>query len=132
MYKAGRSEARAYLMLASLRKQQNAPAAARDFVERALPFYRQGSYRKEMALAYTMLAHAYDQSGSYDSAIKTFKDLLELAQQVGDQQQVALSHEGIGVALNHQQNILKRSDTFGDSTSWRPSLETRPLRDMPR
>ncbi len=99
-----RNEARALLSMASLRTRQGKPDDARLFFDRAVPFYQQGGYRKEISQARTILGDAYDQQGNYDEALKAFKELLRVAEQVGDSQQIALSHERLGLVLNHQQN----------------------------
>src|SRR2546423_263815 len=94
-------KARAFLALASLRKQQDDPDAARDYAQYALVFYQQGSYGKQTFLAWTVLGYAYDEGGDYQSAQKTFEQLLAAAQQVGDSRSVAFAHEGLGyVFLN--------------------------------
>ncbi|MFN2491705.1 MAG: tetratricopeptide repeat protein [Pyrinomonadaceae bacterium] len=103
-YKGKRNEARALLSLASLRTHQSNPSEAAKLVELALPFFQQGGYRKETSQAYAILGHAYDQLGKYEAALQAFGDQLKLAHIVGDPQQIALSHEGMGVVLNHQQN----------------------------
>lgn len=111
-YKANRNQARANLMMASLRNHQNDPEGTREFVEKALPFYQQGGYRKELSSALSMLGHAYDQEGKYNLAVLTFRQQLELAKQVDDQLQVAHSYEGMGVVYNHQQNYPKALEQF--------------------
>jgi serine/threonine protein kinase/tetratricopeptide (TPR) repeat protein len=111
-YKANRNQARANLMMASLRNHQNDPEGTREFVEKALPFYQQGGYRKELSTALSILGHAYDQAGLYNLAILTFQQQLELAKQVDDQLQVAQSTEGLGVVYNHQQNYPKALEQF--------------------
>jgi tetratricopeptide (TPR) repeat protein len=111
-YKANRNQARANLMMASLQNHQNNPEASRAFVEKALPFYQQGGYRKELSSAFSILAHAYDQTGKYNQAILTFQQQLDLAKQVDDQLQMAQCYEGMGVVYNHQQNYPKALDQF--------------------
>jgi serine/threonine protein kinase/tetratricopeptide (TPR) repeat protein len=111
-YKANRNLARANLMMASLRNHQNNPEGTSEFVEKALPFYEQGGYRKELSTALSILGHAYDQAGKYNLAILTFQQQLDLAKQVDDQLQVAQSTEGLGVVYNHQQNYPKALELF--------------------
>ena len=103
-YKLKNNEARALLSLGSLRTRQTKPLEAKTFVERALDFYQRGEYRKETSQAYALLGYVHDQLGEYDAAINAFGEQLKIAEEVGDPQQVALSHEGMGVALNHRQN----------------------------
>ncbi len=111
-YKGKRNEARALLSLASLRTHQSKPDEATQLVDRALDFYQRGGYRKETSQAYSILGHAYDQLGKYEEAVKAFEEVLKLAEQVGDPQQIASSHEGLGVVLNHQQNYPAALDHF--------------------
>ena len=111
-YKANRNLARANLMMASLRNHQNDPEGTSEFVEKALPFYQEGGYRKELSTALSILGHAYDQAGKYNLAISTFQQQLDLAKQVDDQLQVAQSTEGLGVVYNHQQNYPKALEHF--------------------
>jgi serine/threonine protein kinase/lipoprotein NlpI len=111
-YKANRNLARANLMMASLRNHQNDPEGTSEFVEKALPFYQEGGYRKELSTALSILGHAYDQAGKYNLAISTFQQQLDLANQVDDQLQVAQSTEGLGVVYNHQQNYPKALEQF--------------------
>src|SRR5207244_9536451 len=63
LYKGKQNEARALLALASLRKQQDDPDAARDYAQRALVFYKQGSYGKQTFMTLTVLGHAYAEGG---------------------------------------------------------------------
>src|SRR6185436_454261 len=94
LYKGARSQARALLSLASLRSQQGDTDAARVFFQRALPFYQQGGYRKEVFALYAILGRAQDSGGDYGGARQTFQEQLQLAEQSGDPQSIALAHEG--------------------------------------
>ena len=114
LYKGNFNEARAYLSLASLRKQQEDPDAARDFAQRALPFYQQGSYGKQMSIAYTIIGYAYEEVGDYQSAQQTFEQELEAAQQVGDLRSIALSHEGLGIVFMHTQRFPDALSHFNE------------------
>jgi serine/threonine protein kinase/Tfp pilus assembly protein PilF len=114
LFKGRRNEARALLSLASLRKQQDDPDATRDFVQRALPFYQQGGYRKETSQAYTILGHAYDEVGDYESAQRAFEQELQVAQQVGDPQSVALAHEGLGFVFLNAQRFSDALSNFDE------------------
>jgi len=111
-YKALRGEARANLSLASLKTHQNDPEAVRDFSSRALTFFKRGGYRKELAQAYLILGHAFDQTGEYESALATFKEQLDAGVQANDQQQVAWAKEGTAVVLNHVQRYPEALNTF--------------------
>jgi tetratricopeptide (TPR) repeat protein/predicted Ser/Thr protein kinase len=99
-YKGKFNEARALLALGSLRKQQDDPQGTRDYTQQALPFYQQGSYGKQMFVAYTNLGYAYIDLGDYPSAKKTFEELKKGAEQVGDWRSLAFAYDGLGyVAL---------------------------------
>jgi serine/threonine protein kinase len=102
-YKAARGEARANLSLASLKTHQNDPEAVRDYSSRALTFFKRGGYRKELAQAYLILGHAFDQTGDYESALATFKEQWNTAVRANDPQQIAWAKEGTAVVLNHLQ-----------------------------
>jgi len=113
IYKAKRSEARAFLSLASLRTQQDNPDAVPDLVRRALSYYEQGGYRTETSQAYTILGRAYVETGDYENAQRAFEQQLQMAQQVADPSQVGYAQEGLGtVALHRQQypEALQRYD----------------------
>jgi serine/threonine protein kinase/Tfp pilus assembly protein PilF len=97
-YKGKFNEARALLALGSLRKQQDDPQGTRDYTLQALAFYQQGSYGKLISRAYTNLGYAYINLADYESAEKTFKQLLNAAQQVGDLGSIAFAHDGLGYA----------------------------------
>jgi len=105
LYKGQRSEARALLSLASLRSQQGESDAAREYCQRALPFYKLGGYVKEMTQAYTFLGRAQENTGDYSGASQTFEEQLRLAQQSGDPQSIALAHEGLGSVLSTIENF---------------------------
>jgi serine/threonine protein kinase/lipopolysaccharide biosynthesis regulator YciM len=110
--KGRRNEARALLMLGNLRMQQDNAGEARRFVEQALPFYQQGGYRKETAQALYLLGHSNDLEGDYKSALEAFMEQLRLAMQWNDESQIALSHEGIGTALSHQEEYPQALRSF--------------------
>ena len=105
LYKGKRSEARALLSLSSLRAQQFDMNAARDFFQRALPFYEQGGYRKEVFQAYLILGRAEMSAGEYDAAEIRLKQLLQLAKDSGDQQSIALAHENLGLVFLFRENF---------------------------
>ncbi|HEX6187112.1 MAG TPA: tetratricopeptide repeat protein [Pyrinomonadaceae bacterium] len=105
LYKGRFNEARAVLSLASLRVQQDNPDAAREYAQRALSFFQQGSYGNQTAVAYLIIARASDATGDYDNAEKIFQQLLTTAQQVGDARSVTFAHEGLGLVYLHTDRI---------------------------
>jgi serine/threonine protein kinase/Tfp pilus assembly protein PilF len=112
-YKARRSQARALLALASLASQHHSrPEVVRAYVERALPIVREDGYRKYEMQASALLGNASDQQGDYASAIAAFDRQLELATQYDDPEQASLAHEGLGIALWHQEDYTKALEQF--------------------
>jgi tetratricopeptide (TPR) repeat protein/tRNA A-37 threonylcarbamoyl transferase component Bud32 len=105
LYKGRFNEARAMLSLASLRVQQDNPDAARDYAQKALSFFQQGSYGNQTGTAFLIIGRAYDATGDYENAEKTFQQLLVSAQQVGDSRSVTLAHEGLGSVYLHTDRV---------------------------
>lgn len=105
LYKGRFNEARAVLSLASLRIQQDNPDAAREYAQKALSFFQQGSYGNQTAVAFLIIARASDATGDYDSAEKSFQQLLTSAQQVGDARSVTFAHEGLGLVYLHTDRV---------------------------
>ena len=105
LYKARFNEARAVLSLASLRVQQDNPDAARDYAQKALSFFQQGTYGNQTGTAFLIIARAYDATGDYDNAEKVFQQLLASAQQLGDSRSVTLAHEGLGSVYLHTDRV---------------------------
>jgi len=98
-----------------LRSQQGDTDAARVFFQRALPFYQQGGYRKEVFALYAILGRAQDSGGDYGGARQTFQEQLQLAEQSGDPQSIALAHEGLGKEV--AEGVAARLDGFADTST---------------
>jgi len=126
LYKGSYNEARALLSLASLRKQQNNPDAARDYVQLALPFYQQGGYRRETSQAYAILGHADDEVGDYEAAQRAFEKGLQAAREVGDQRSAAQAHEGLGIVFLHTQRLAQALPEFDEAYKIFGSLKNQP------
>ena len=110
LYKGERSKARALLSLSSLRSQQLDMDAARDFFQRALPFYEHGGYRKEVFQGYAILSRAEMSVGEYDAAESRLNQLLQLAKESGDRQSIAMAHENLGLVFLFRQNFPEALD----------------------
>jgi serine/threonine protein kinase/Tfp pilus assembly protein PilF len=127
LYHARRSEARALLALASVTSQRHGEGArVREYVERALNIYRQDGVRKYSMQADALLGHASDQQGDYDSAYHAFGEQLKLAEQLEDREQQALAHEGLGIALTHQERYAEALDHFEQDYKLSDSLGMMP------
>lgn len=96
LYKGKLNEARALLALGGLRRQQDDPEAARDYLQKALLFFQQGNYGRQMFSASFNLGYVYVELGDHDTARRTFEQLLEAAKKVGDLRYTAFAHEGLG------------------------------------
>jgi eukaryotic-like serine/threonine-protein kinase len=95
-----RSEARALLSLASSRLERfGDPDKAVVYAERALLFFQQGNYRKEVSLALVIIQRADALQGNFDHALKAAEQQLALADQLGEPSQQALAHSEVGVLL---------------------------------
>jgi serine/threonine protein kinase/tetratricopeptide (TPR) repeat protein len=97
------NEAWARLQLGSLRISEHKTDEGLRYIEQALPFYRQGGYRKWLSGALMLRGRVLRDKGDYEGALKAFNDQLQLGEQLGDQSQVALSHEEIGSVLANQE-----------------------------
>ena len=98
------NEARALFSLGSMRIQsQDNPAAGLQLIQQALPFFQQGSYRKETALSLLLQGRAQSETGDYKAALATYQPLLDKAREVGDKQQQVLLLIGIGTVYARQE-----------------------------
>ena len=111
-----RNAARARLSLASLAERQSKSDQVIAYVEQALPFYKQGGYRKEMLQAWALFARAKVQKGEYDAAWPAFEQVLKLAQTLGDEAQAGLAHEDLGLILlkwgRHPEALQHFAETY--------------------
>lgn len=127
LYKARRSEARALLSLASLASEyHDRPDEVRGYVERALPIYQQEGSRKYLMQAQALLGQASEQQGDYAAAQQAFTQQLQLALQLGDQEQESLAHEGLGMLLMYQEDYSKALDNFDRHYEISSSLKLAP------
>jgi tetratricopeptide (TPR) repeat protein len=128
MFKGRFNEARALLALGSLRRQQDDGEGARDYIQRALPFLQQGSYGRQLFKAYFNLGYAYILLGNYDEAERTFQQLLQTAQKVGDMRYVAFGHDGLGYVFLDTERFpeawahLTEEYKIGKATNARPTI----------
>ncbi|HYG79173.1 MAG TPA: tetratricopeptide repeat protein, partial [Pyrinomonadaceae bacterium] len=127
LYKSRRSEARALLALASLATEYHSrPAEVRAYVERALPVYQQEGSRKYLMQAHALLGHASEQQGDYAAAQEAFTQQLQLASQLGDQEQESLAHEGLGIVFMDREEYPKALEHFDRHYETSRSLKLAP------
>jgi serine/threonine protein kinase/uncharacterized protein HemY len=109
------TEAWARLQLGSLRVSQHRTDEGLRFIDQALPFYRQGGYRKWLSTALTLRGRALRYKGDYDGALKAFNEQLQLGEKLGDQSQTALVHEEIGSVLSDKEQYPEALRHFDKS-----------------
>ncbi|MEO8128758.1 MAG: protein kinase [Bryobacteraceae bacterium] len=97
--KARRNEARAYLSLASLYEQKKKPEQAGEFIQAALPFYRQAGYRKELVQATLILGRVHLLRAEFEEGVRILTDVLPTAQKLQDVQLEAIVRESLGQNL---------------------------------
>lgn len=102
------NEAIALVQLANLRQPQRQTEQVFAYLDQALPFLRQGGYRKYLSQAMQISGRAYRDRGDYEVALKSFNEWLRLNEEVHDLSQVAHSHVEIG-------NVLVRQERYEEA-----------------
>jgi serine/threonine protein kinase/Flp pilus assembly protein TadD len=111
------SEARALLSLGNLYVTHEIPDEAIGNLEQALAYYQPRGYRKETSQALLMLGRAKRQKGDYAKALEIFEQQLQLANDLGDQSDIASSHVYIGYLLGfYQEQYPQALAHFDEST----------------
>lgn len=80
------TEARARASLASLCQQQHRTREAREYLEAALPFYRQSGYRRELVQAMGLLADVDEQLAEFEKAERLLHETSAAAEELHDRQ----------------------------------------------
>ena len=93
--------------LGSLYIQQLRLDEGLPLVEQARSFFEKGNYLKELSLSLTAIGRARRHKGDFDEARKAFEQQLKIAEQGGDEPQVALSHADLGAVLFEQERFPK-------------------------
>lgn len=97
-----RNVARTLLSLGSALERQNRTDEALSNVDKAMPFYERGGYRREALQALAIKARVNRKQGQYDVALKAFETELEVAKFLNDQALVAQATIDIGGVLLNQ------------------------------
>ncbi len=111
-YSGKQNEARARLSLGSLYIQRGEADRGLGFVDQALAFYQPGAYRTETSQGLLLRARALKQKGDYTAALQAFQDQLKLAEQTGDQSQIANFHGAIGGIMMIQEQYAEARQHF--------------------
>ncbi len=96
-------EAWARRQLGSLRSLQHKTDEALAYLEPALAFFQQRSYHYWSSLTLTLVGRVQRDKGDYEGALKTFNELLELGERLGDQVQAGKAHIDIATVLLYQE-----------------------------
>ena len=111
-YKSRRNEARARFSLGSVLERQGKLDAAIEFLEPALNFYNAGEFRKEALQCSTLLARARRNKGDYEGARALFREQLQVSQESGDQEQIAMAYGGLGTVDSYQEKYPEALKQF--------------------
>ena len=125
LYKARLSEARALLALGSLRRQQDDPQRAQEYLQKALAFFTEGGYGRQMFSTYFNLGYVDIELGDYTGAQQTFEQLLQAAQKVGDQQYTAFAHNGLGYVFLDTERFPEAWSHFDEEYKIEKAMNTK-------
>jgi tetratricopeptide (TPR) repeat protein len=92
---ARRTEVRARLQQAALRLDQGQHREALEIAKKALPFLRDGQYRRYELTALTIISRAHEQLGDFGTAKTIADDVLRVAEAAKDQVQIAAALENL-------------------------------------
>ena len=126
-HKEKRNEARANLLLGWTYIQQELPDKGAPFIDQAAAFYRDRNYRREMSRCMMMSGRVQLLKGDYEGATRTLDEQLQLAKQVEDPGQIALSQSEVAAALSKQDLYPQALIRFTESYELNQSLKN-PLR----
>lgn len=114
-YGARENEARARLSLASSYIQRGQTDQALPLIDQALAFYQPGNYSSQIWNAHVLRARGYKQKGEYKAAYQSFQDQLKVAEQNGDEQQLAYTHGSMGSLLLTQEQYAEARQHLEES-----------------
>ena len=109
------NEAWALTQLGSLRSMQHKTEETLSYVEKPFAFFKERGYRKMLAWILTLMGRADRDKGDYDAALKAFRDLHQLGEQLGDQAQVGLADDDIGNILSYEEQYSEALRHFNES-----------------
>jgi serine/threonine protein kinase len=123
-HEAPATEAKARLSLGSLYIAQGKADEALQNVEAALALFEKlaGNSEAEMS-AQAVIGRASTQKGNYQMAADAFSDLLKRAEPLGDVDQTAMAHEGLGSVMILRQRYPEALAHFQASLSANESRE---------
>jgi serine/threonine protein kinase len=114
-FKMNLNEAWARRQVGSALSQQHKTDEALSYVEPAAAFFQQHGYRKWLSQTLTLLGRIYRDKGDLTGALKIFKELKQLGEQLGDQSQVAMANFDIGSIFLTQEQYSEAFGYFDES-----------------
>jgi tetratricopeptide (TPR) repeat protein len=124
-YKVRYNEARALIMLGSLRYQQGDADGATTYASSALAIFQPGGWRKETSQALILRGRALRLKGDYDTALGAFQQQLQLSKEVGDLSQAAAAYSSIGTTLVFREQYPEALRNFDESYRINQSLNAK-------
>src|SRR5207253_5831990 len=103
--------------VAELRRDEGLP-----LLEQALSFFQEGNYRVEVGFCLISIARVHRQKGDYQPALQALQRRLELANQGGDQRQIATVHGDLGSVYVEQQRYPEALSEYQQAYSINESL----------
>jgi serine/threonine protein kinase/Tfp pilus assembly protein PilF len=98
-------EARALANLGGLYIQTLRTDEGLPLVQRALAFFQQGNYPKNVSSCLTQIGRGYRRQGDYNAALDAFNQKLKIAQQGGNQPAIADCYTEMGAVLFDQEDF---------------------------
>lgn len=98
-------EKRIILQFGSFYVQRHQAEEALETVNQVEQFFEKAGYQKEMFDLLSIRAQALNIKSDFKTALETYRNLLERAEQVGDQIQKARAQKGIGTMFANQDNL---------------------------
>ncbi|HET6978692.1 MAG TPA: protein kinase [Pyrinomonadaceae bacterium] len=114
-FKMNLNEAWARRQVGSVLSLQHKTDEALSYVEPAAAFFQEHRYRKWLSQTLTLLGRIYRNKGDLTGALKVFKELKQLGEQLGDQSQVAMANFDIGTIFSIQEQYSEAFGYFDES-----------------
>ena len=120
--KGRRREATAKLNLGGMYINQLRTDEGLALVEQAYTFFQQNNYRRQMTISLSEIARANRRKGNYDAALNALQQKLQLAQQTGDQPEIAFTYGDIGSFEIEQERYTEALANYDQSYALNKSL----------
>lgn len=123
--KGRRREAQGLLNLGGLYIQQSQTEAGLEMVQRALPFFQQGNFSREVSRCFTHIARGKRRQGEFAAALNALNQKLEIAQQGGGQVLIADSYGEMGAVLFDQEKYPEALERYDQARAIYQSVNSR-------